>query len=44
MSKLPRDFYTSTDVVQVARDLLGKGLYTKIDGKVSAVMFGESEA
>ena len=30
--KLPKAFYTRPDVVQISRDLLGKFLYSNIDG------------
>jgi DNA-3-methyladenine glycosylase len=42
--KLPRDFYTRTDVIQVSKDLLGKYLFTNIDGNVSAAIITETEA
>lgn len=44
MTKLSRDFYLNTDVVQAAQDLLGKVLYTHIDQKVTAGMIVETEA
>ncbi len=43
-NRLPRDFYTRTDVVQVARDLLGKVLVTEFDGHRTAVRITETEA
>ena len=42
--KLPADYYLNEDVVWVAKDLLGKVLYTKIDGKISAGIIVETEA
>ena len=42
--KLPREFYTRPDVVQIARDLLGKYVYTNIDGIVTGGMIVETEA
>ncbi|MGZ4049684.1 MAG: DNA-3-methyladenine glycosylase [Bacteroidia bacterium] len=42
--KLEKDFYLSEDVVQVSKDLLGKYLYTKIDGKITAGIITETEA
>lgn len=44
MSKLTRDFYLRDDVVQISKDLLGKYLFTKIDGKVTAGIITETEA
>ena len=44
MVKLPKSFYTRTDVVQIARDLLGKYLMTNIDGKITGGMIVETEA
>lgn len=42
--KLPKEFYTRPDVVQIARDLLGKHVYTNIDGIVTGGMIVETEA
>ncbi|WP_299455252.1 DNA-3-methyladenine glycosylase [uncultured Microscilla sp.] len=44
MTKLSLDFYLTTDVVQAARNLLGKVLYTCVDGQVSAGIIVETEA
>lgn len=44
MTKLSRDFYLNTDVVQAARDLLGKVLYTCVDNEVTAGVIVETEA
>lgn len=45
MKKLPQDFYTRADVTEVARDLLGKVLYTDVQGDgVTAGMIVEVEA
>lgn len=41
---LTRDFYTRTDVVQVARELLGKVLYTSINNEITAGIIIETEA
>jgi DNA-3-methyladenine glycosylase len=41
---LPREFYTRTDVVQVARELLGKVLYTSFRNKITAGIIIETEA
>ena len=42
--KLGEEFYQRTNVVQVARELLGKVLYTRIDGETTAGMIVETEA
>ena len=42
--KLPPSFYLNPDVTQVARELLGKYLYTHFDGMTVAGMIVESEA
>ena len=42
--RLPLEFYTRTDVTQVARDLLGKILVTDFDGLRTAGMITETEA
>jgi DNA-3-methyladenine glycosylase len=42
--KLEKDFYLSEDVVALSKDLLGKYLYTKIDGKLTAGIITETEA
>jgi DNA-3-methyladenine glycosylase len=42
--KLSRNFYQRPDVVEVARDLLGKVLYTDIDGHLCGGMIVETEA
>jgi DNA-3-methyladenine glycosylase len=45
MSVLPVSFYTRKDVVKIARELLGKWLFTKIDGHpVTGGMIIETEA
>lgn len=44
MTKLKKDFYVREDVVQIAKDLLGKYLFTKIDGKLTAGIITETEA
>jgi len=41
---LPRQFYLRADVVEIARDLLGKYLCTEINGVVSSGMITETEA
>ncbi len=42
--KLPRSFYLREDVVQIAKDLLGKTLITQINGEVTAGKIVETEA
>ena len=42
--RLPLGFYTRTDVVQIARDLLGKILVTEFDGLRTAGRITETEA
>lgn len=42
--KLPVDFFLRTDVVQIARELLGKKLITVIGGARTAVRITETEA
>ena len=42
--KLPRSFYTRDNVVQIAKELLGKVLYTYIDGRLAAGIITETEA
>jgi DNA-3-methyladenine glycosylase len=42
--KLPESFYEGTNVVRIARDLLGKVLFTNIDGVVTGGVIVETEA
>ena len=42
--KLSKSFYTRPDVVQVAQELIGKHLYTSIDGILTGGMIVETEA
>lgn len=42
--KLSKDFYTREDVVGVANELLGKILFTRINGKITAGIITETEA
>lgn len=44
MRKLPVEFYSRTDVVQIARELLGKILVSKLDGKLTSGIIVETEA
>ncbi|MBC8315304.1 MAG: DNA-3-methyladenine glycosylase [Bacteroidales bacterium] len=41
---LPREFYIRTDVVEIARELLGKLLVTRIDGVFTSGLITETEA
>ena len=42
--KLPETYYQSPDVVALSRDLIGKYLFTSIDGKISGGYIVETEA
>ncbi|REC45426.1 DNA-3-methyladenine glycosylase [Chryseobacterium pennipullorum] len=42
--KLSRSYYSSQDVLFLAQDLLGKVLFTKIDGDITAGIIVETEA
>lgn len=42
--KLPFSYYQNQDVIFLAKDLLGKVLYTKIEGKITAGIITETEA
>lgn len=44
MKRLTQSFYQNTDVMQVAKDLLGKELYTNINGKITSGIITETEA
>ncbi len=44
MLRLPSSFYTRTDVISVARDLLGKYLVTHFDGQITSGKIVETEA
>jgi DNA-3-methyladenine glycosylase len=44
MTLITRDFYTRPDVVIIARELLGKLLSTKFDGKLTTGIITETEA
>lgn len=44
MAKLPLNFYTRTDVVQIAKELLGKYLYTSFDGCLTGGVIVETES
>jgi len=42
--KLKKDFYLRDDVVQIAKELLGKYLFTKFNGKITGGIISETEA
>ncbi|MFZ6014515.1 MAG: DNA-3-methyladenine glycosylase, partial [Bacteroidota bacterium] len=42
--KLSADFYQGRNVVKIASNLLGKGLFTNIDGVITGGMVVETEA
>ena len=42
--KLPESFYQRSNVVKIARELLGKGLFTRIDGITTGGRIVETEA
>jgi DNA-3-methyladenine glycosylase len=42
--KLPESFYQQTNVVKIARELLGKALFTRIDTVITAGIIVETEA
>lgn len=42
--KLPRSFYTREDVVSISRELLGKRLFTRINGALTGGLITETEA
>lgn len=44
MPKLAQDFYAENDVVFIAKQLLGKTLVTKFEGKLTAARITETEA
>lgn len=41
---LPEEFYTRTDVVQIAKELLGKVIETRFNGQMTSGMIVETEA
>ncbi len=44
MTKLPLSFYQRKDVVQIARDLIGKIIVTTFDGEITSGRIAETEA
>ena len=44
MKKLPAEFYERADVIQIAKELLGKILVTKFDGIITSGRIVETEA
>ncbi|MES3018894.1 MAG: DNA-3-methyladenine glycosylase [Bacteroidota bacterium] len=43
-NKLPLEFYQQADVVSIARQMLGKHVYSRIDGKLTGGIIVETEA
>ena len=41
---IPNSYYINEDVVKIAKDLLGKVIYTQLDGEVTAGIITETEA
>lgn len=41
---LPEAFYYRNDVTRIARELIGKALYTRLDGEITAGLIVETEA
>ncbi len=44
MKKLPHSFYNRKDVIQIAKELLGKVVVSRIDGKLTSGRIVETEA
>jgi DNA-3-methyladenine glycosylase len=44
MTKISKSFYTRPDVVQISRELIGKYIYTRIDGILTGGRIVETEA
>jgi len=44
MTRLPRTFYLRNDVVDISRELLGKVLCSKLDGRMTKAIITETEA
>jgi DNA-3-methyladenine glycosylase len=44
MTLLPKDFYQRNDVVLIAKELLGKTIFSRIDGVLTGGMITETEA
>jgi DNA-3-methyladenine glycosylase len=44
MTKLSKSFYTRPDVVQISRELIGKSIFTRIDGVLTGGRIVETEA
>lgn len=42
--KLPASYYLTNDVVAIAKDLIGKEIFTNIDGEIASGMIIETEA
>jgi DNA-3-methyladenine glycosylase len=43
-NKLPRDFYVQNDAIEVAQRLIGKEIFTSINGEVTSGIITETEA
>ncbi|MEJ7780430.1 MAG: DNA-3-methyladenine glycosylase [Daejeonella sp.] len=44
MNKLPADFYQQNDVIAIARELLGKHVYSQVGGEITGGIIVETEA
>jgi DNA-3-methyladenine glycosylase len=44
VAKLSRDFYTRPDVVRISRELIGKHLFTRMNGRLTGGIIVETEA
>jgi DNA-3-methyladenine glycosylase len=44
MQKLPAEYYLNPEVVFLAKDMLGKFLFTQLDGQITAGIITETEA
>jgi len=42
--RLPKEFYLRNDVLKISKELLGKFLYTEIEGRITGGMITETEA
>ena len=41
--KLTKDYFLTDDVVALARDLIGKFLFTRVDGQLTGGIISETE-
>ena len=44
LGKIPLDFFINNNVQQIAKDLLGKIIYTNINGNITSAIITETEA